>query len=177
MNPLKAAFSTLGVVVAVFLLWKSYSSYTEYAALKDAAQKQKIAVATDVVAHADTVYDTARVGYIEYRDRILRSGTATPRDSATFKKANAVVVACDSLKSSSRALETVLRDPPTGVRRVQAFGEAMYDVAHQVPVIRAGATAKVIGPISLSVAGEYAAPPAGQSNPAFRALAGVRINF
>lgn len=177
MIPLRGALWTMGAVVSVFLLWWGYGRYEKYNALKDQERKQKIETATAVVAHADTVYDTTRIGYVQYRDRILRSGTATPRDSATFKKADAVVMACDTLKSSSRALETVLKDPPTGVRRIQAFGEALYDVAHQVPVIRAGATAKVVGPVSLSLAGEYAAPPAGQATPALRALAGLRIDF
>ena len=177
MIPIKGALYFLGAAVAAFLLWWGYGKYSEYNDLKDAEQNRKIDAATVVVAHADTVYDTTRVGYIQYRDRILKSGTATPRDSATFKKADAVVVACDTLKSAHVQLETVLKDKPTGWRRVQSYGEALYDFNQRVPVIRAGATVAVVGPVSLSVAGEYAAPPAGTSTPSFRAIAGVRVAF
>jgi hypothetical protein len=64
-----------------------------------------------------------------------------------------------------------------GPARIQAFAEGLYDLAHSVPVARLGVTARLVGPISVSAAGEYAAPRAGQSNPAFRANVGVRYNF
>ena len=177
MIPLRGALWTLGAALTAFLLFFGYGKYREYNALKDAEQNRKIDSATVVVAHTDTVYDTTRVGYIQYRDRILHSGTATPRDSATFHKADAVVAACDSSKIAHTNLETVLKNKPTGVRRIQAFGEAMFDIAHQVPVIRAGATIAILGPVSLSGAVEYAAPPTTTANPGFRALAGVQVKF
>lgn len=177
MIPLRGALWTLGAAVAALLLWYGYGKYGSYQDAKERAWQVKVDSLSVLKAHADTVYDTARVGYITYRDRILRSGTATPRDSVTFKKADAVVFSCDTLKIRGNQLVSVMQDKPSGVRRVQAYGEALYDVAHSVPVLRAGATAKVFGPVSLSVAGEYAAPRAGNSDPAFRALTGLRINF
>lgn len=177
MIPVKGALYLLGAVVSGFLLWKGYGIYQQSKSNEMKSWERSVDSAAVVKARADTVYDTTRVGYIQYRDRILRSGTATPRDSATFKKADALVVACDTLKIRGNALVSVLKDKPSGVRRIQVYGEAMYDFANTVPVVRAGATAKLFGPINLSVAGEYAAPEAGSSDPRFRAMAGVRVNF
>lgn len=177
MIPFKGALWTLGAVAAAMLLWFGYGKYREYSVLRDAEKNRQIAVQTAVVAHADTVYDTTRVGYIQYRDRILKSGTATKRDSATFKKADAVVTACDTLKGASRQLETVLRDAPTGVRRLQTYGEVLYDFSARAPVARLGATAKIVGPVSLSGAVDISIPPAGESHVTTRLLLGARINF
>ena len=149
------------------------------------------AAATGVAAKADTVYLQGETVYIRTRDALLNPGAgkppATPEVKACFAAAEDLRTKCDVRHSADVALSDSLRKelkvwqdrPVPKTPRAQLFGEALYDVTRSVPVMRVGATARIpfISAVSLSVAGEYAAPPAGKSDPAFRALAGVRINF
>lgn len=128
---------------------------------------------------ADTVYDTARVSYVTYRDRILQSGTATARDSMTFKLADKVVASCDTVRITSNAViesvqgEKKLQEQRPGPRRVQFFGEALYNMVAAAPVVRLGMTVKLLGPVDLSLAGEAER----RAEVPYRALVGVRIRF
>lgn len=126
--------------------------------------------------------------YLEGKTRIIRSTAGTPAEQAVaacFALADERISKCEaSRKADSLTIVALRKDlatteakPEKQLPRYQPYAEALFDVAHQVPVIRAGATAKVFGPIDLSVAGEYAAPQAGKSDPAFRALAGIRVRF
>lgn len=169
-----------GFLVGCLALWAYKRNDGKPAGADKAAAGTAAAVV--VAARADTVYDTTRIGYTVWRDRVLKSGTATPNEKVTFGKCDAVVLTCEARHVADQAVGDSLRKE-LGVwkdyrgPRVQGFGEGMYDLAHQVPVLRVGATARLLGPVHLSVAGEYAAPPAGESRPAFRALAGLRVNF
>jgi hypothetical protein len=193
--PLRGALWLLGAAVAAFLLWWGYGVYSsaqdaklaQWKAKAEAAELEADSMKT-LSARADTIYRQGETIYLRGRDVLLNPGPGRP-------PATAEVRACFALADSSRTLcqrrhdadtaalhatereLNLWKNKPSGVRRVQAYGEAMYDMAHQVPLIRVGATAKVFGPVHLSVAGEYAAPKAGSSDPAFRALAGLRINF
>jgi hypothetical protein len=149
------------------------------------------AAATGIAAKADTVYLQGETVYIRTRDALLNPGAgkppASPEVKACFAAAEDLRSKCEVRHTADLALSDSLRKelkvwqnrPIPGVPRVHAFGEALYDFAHTVPVIRAGATARIpfISALSLSVAGEYAAPPANESKPTFRALAGVRVTF
>lgn len=192
MNPLKGAMWVLGAVVAGFLLLWGYKAYGSAQDAKQRAWELKVhaaEVARDsalvAAARTDTLYRQGETVYLRGRDRILTSpGGNTPEVRACFALADSSRSLCakrhDADTAALHATERELnlwKNKPSGVQRIQAYGEAMYDVAHQVPVIRAGATAKVFGPIDLSIAGEYAAPQAGRSDPAFRALAGIRVRF
>lgn len=127
--------------------------------------------------------------YIAGKDRIIRVAAGTPAAEpvrACFELADTRISACENARKAADSVITALRNdlkvseakPERRLPRFQLYGEALYDVTRAVPVIRAGATAKIpLVPIHLSVAGEYAAPPAGESRPAFRALAGLRVNF
>lgn len=128
--------------------------------------------------------------YIAGKDRIIRVAAGTPAAEpvrACFELADKRISACEAARVAAdstisalrRDLKTTEAKPVAKEKRFLPFGEALYDFANTVPVIRAGATARIpfISAISLSVAGEYSAPPAGESKPAFRALAGVRVNF
>lgn len=147
-----------------------------------AVSRREKATADSALAHAVPVYLLARSAALTNPAR-----PATPEVRACFEAADKVISACQKARTADSvviaqqaSLIGTLRNPPPpkGLARVQAYGEAMYDLAHQVPVIRAGVTAKIPWvPVHLSVAGEYAAPQAGDSKPAFRALAGVRVSF
>lgn len=194
MIPLRALW-TLGAVLTAFLLWWAYGKYNSYEDAKVAAWQAKVKVAEasrdSALANAareDTIYKAGETVYIKGRDILLHPGPgkppATPEVKACFALSDSLAVLCakrhDADTAALHATERELKlyqDKPSGIKRVQAYGEAMYDLAHQVPVIRAGATMGLFGPISLSVAGEYAAPPIHTSTPAFRALAGVRVAF
>lgn len=195
MIPVKGALWSLGAVLGLFLAWRGYI-WNESRLDAQRVEHNRIVQAKDdslVVSRREkAVLDSALAHqvpiYIAGRDRILRDPAkpASPEVRACYAAADLVISACqkaraaDSVVMAQQAsLITTLRNPPPprAARRIQAYGEGMYDVIHMAPVIRVGATARIFGPISLSAAGEYAAPPAGNSTPAFRALSGVRINF
>lgn len=195
MIPLRGALWTMGAAVAAFLLWWGYGKYQRYEDGKVAAWKASVKTAEAErdsalaqAAKTDTLYQKGETVYLRGRDILLNPGPgkppATPEVKACFALSDSLAALCarrhDADTAALHATERELaiwQAKPSGVPRVQAYGEALFDVAHQVPVLRAGATAKVFGPVNLSVAGEYAAPRAGNSDPAFRALAGLRINF
>jgi hypothetical protein len=182
--PLKGFLYTVGAALAIAIGIWSYSAYTHRG--NKTAFEQKAEAAHDtttraevLVAHTDTLWLPAQKEYITVRDR-----------NAANPAAHALGVACDSALAAQdrrvaardtlvgalkRELDVWQNKP--GPPRVQAFAEGLYDLAHSVPVARLGLTARVAGPISLSAAGEYAAPPAGRSDPAFRATVGVRYTF
>lgn len=195
MIPLRGALWTLGAAVAVFLLGWGVLAYGRHESAKEAQWKGQLEAAhADTKAaqalalRADTVYRQGETVYLRGRDALLNPPKGSPPASievkACFALSDDLKSKCDARHDADTAAThkverelAVQKEKPSGVPRVQAFGEAMYDVAHAVPVIRAGATARVIGPISLSVAGEFAAPRVGESKPAFRALVGARVNF
>lgn len=195
MNPLKGTFWVIGAAIGAFLLWRGYiwnesRLDAERAEFKRVVQAKdsSLALARTEKSQADSALANQVPIYLEARSRALTNPNkpATPDVRACFEAADKMISACQIARSADSvviaqqaSLITTLRNPPPpkAARRLQAYGEGMYDLAHSVPVIRLGATARLLGPISLSVAGEYAAPPAGTSTPAFRALAGLRINF
>lgn len=146
---------------------------------KAEAARDTTRAAEILVAHTDTLWLPAQTKYLTVRDR-----------NASVPAAREVAVACDSalaaqdrrvaardtLASALRRELAVWQAKP-GPPRLQAYGEALYDLAHSVPMARVGATLRVAGPINLAGAVEYAAPPAGNSTPSFRATAGLRYNF
>lgn len=196
MNPLKGAMWLLGAVVAAFLLLWGYRTYQSAQDAKVAAWKAKAEtaqLAADTAraqaARTDTLYRQGETVYVRGREILLNPGPgkppATAEVKACFVLSDTLQALCNrrhqadtaALHATEREL-AVWKNKPSDVRRFQMYGEALYDFANTVPVIRAGATAKIPWvPIQLSIAGEYAAPPAGESKPAFRALAGVRVTF
>jgi hypothetical protein len=144
--------------------------------------ERKIEPVVETRARVDTLYDTARVSYVEYRDRVLKSGTATARDSVTFKKADAVVVACDTVRLVARQLDTLrvkeisILKAPAAAPRFQGYAEALADLARNAPVARLGLETRVVGRFYIVVAGEYDGPSGGQVQQ-LRGLVGGRINF
>lgn len=173
-----------GVAITAMLAVWGFSSW-EHRGDKTPFQQQADSAHTAVVHDSilvyqtDTAYLKGQTKYVTIRDR-----------NANVPAAHEVGVACDSalaaqdrrvaardtLVSSLRREVNVWQNKP-GPPRLQAYAEGLYDLAQSVPVIRAGATFKVVGPISLSAAGEYSAPRVGKSDPGFRAVAGVRYSF
>jgi hypothetical protein len=182
--PLRGFLYTIGVAAAAALLIWGYSAYRNHGDKTPFQQKAEAAHDTTtraeaLVARTDTLWLPARDSYLTAKKK-----------NADVPAAREVAVACDSaLAAQDRRIAArdtlvgalhrelnVWQNKP-GPPRVQAYAEGLYDLAQMVPVARVGVTARLVGPISLSAAGEYAAPRAGQSNPAFRANVGVRYNF
>lgn len=195
MNPWKlAGWAFLGLLIigGIFAWDRGKDSAFAVEIAKWKVQKQRDdSVLKVVVQQRDeaTLENTrSKPIYLEGKTRIIRDASGTPAASqvqACFDLADARISACEKSRRADSAvivaqdakIKTLEAKPERQLPRYQPYAEAMYDVAHQVPVVRAGATAKVFGPIDLSVAGEYAAPQAGDSKPAFRALAGIRVRF
>ena len=180
----------LGFLLVRWYIGKEARADAERAAFKITvkAKDDSLDVARAEKARLDSALANQVPIYIAGRDRILHDPAkpASPEVRACYEAADKVISACQKARAADSvviaqqaSLIGTLRNPPPpkGLARVQAFGEALYDFNQRVPVIRAGATAKILGPVHLSVAGEYAAPPAGQSTPVFRALVGARVNF
>jgi hypothetical protein len=184
MIPLRGFLYTIGAAIAAALVIWGYSALRHRGDKTPFQQKAEAAHDTTthaeaLVARTDTLWLPAKNQYIAARNR-----------NAGVPAAHEVGVACDSaLAAQDRRIAArdtlvgalkreldVWQNKP-GPARIQAFAEGLYDLAHSVPVARLGVTARLVGPISVSAAGEYAAPRAGQSNPAFRANVGVRYNF
>lgn len=180
-NPIVIFFTVVvGVMLALWgLQWyRNHGDKTPFQQKADAAHNET-AQATTLVAKTDTLWLPAQTKYITVRDR-----------NASIPAAHEVAVACDSaLAAQDRRIAA--RDTLTGALRrelnvwqnkpgpprLSAFAEGLYDVVHAVPVVRAGATFRIIGPISASAAGQYAAPQIGKANPDFRATVGLRYDF
>jgi hypothetical protein len=182
--PFRGFLLVIGSALAIALGIWGYSAYRHHGDKTPFQQKAEAAHDTTtraeiLVAHTDTLWLPAKTRYLTVRDR-----------NAGNPAAHEVAVACDSALAAQdrrvaardtlvgalkRELDVWQNKP--GPPRLQAFAEGLYDLAHSVPVARIGATARLIGPISLSAAGEYAAPRAGDSNPAFKATLGVRYDF
>jgi hypothetical protein len=182
--PFRGVLYTVGAAGGLALGIWGYSAYRHRGDKTPFQQRAEAAHDTTtraeiLVAHTDTLWLPAQTRYITVRDR--NSGNpaahevAVACDSALAAQ-DRRVAARDTLVGALKRELDVWQNKP-GPPRLQAFAEGMYDLAHSVPVARVGLTARVMGPISLSAAGEYAAPPAGRSDPAFRATVGVRYNF
>jgi uncharacterized membrane protein len=194
MIPFKGALWTIGAATAAFLLWWGYGKYgswqdsrrREWQHSVDSAAVDK-ASKLEAAARADTIYKAGETVYIRGRDRILTSpGGSTPEVKACFALSDTLKSQCDrrhdadtaALQATARELELWKnKPPPAAARRIQAYGEGLYDVAHMAPVIRVGATARLLGPISLSGAADVSVPPAGQSKVTTRIMLGARIAF
>lgn len=195
MNPIKGTMWILGAAVGAFLLWRGYiwnESRLDAQRLEFQrtvkAKDDSLAVSRREKASADSALANQIPIYVAGRDRILHDPAkpASPEVKACYQAADLVISACQKARAADSvviaqqaSLITTLRNPPPpkAARRIQAYGEALYDFAHMAPVIRAGATARLLGPISLSGAADLSIPPAGQSKVTVRALAGVRVNF
>lgn len=197
MNPLKGTFGIIGVGLGAFVvlflaLWTKdwFDRRNEPAFRKDAdTAAAGTAAATGVAAKTDTVYMQGDTVYIRTRNALLNPGAgqppATAEVRACFAAADDLRRKCEVRHVADVAVSDSLRKelklwqdrPVPRVKRVQGYGELLYDFVHMAPVARLGATARVFGPVSLSAAGDLSVPPAGESRVTVRGLAGVRIAF
>lgn len=187
---MKSALRILGIVVGVALLIYVYQRCDESAEaklVKWRADSTRIAedarVKAELAAAAGAKLDTTILTYTVYRDRILGSGTATPRDSATFRTCDAVVADCQAKRLADsvayaakvRELEHQYERPTERAPRFQIYGEGLYDFLNAGPVIRAGAELRLVGEIRAVAAGDLALPPAQRAQ--LRGLVGIRYTF
>lgn len=189
-----AGWAFLGLLIVGGIIARDMRKDSRYEAEKAKWQVQKRFDDSVVKIRMDSSYQAGQANaqsipvYLEGKTRIIHAAAGTTGEQAVracFALADVRISKCEASRKADSATIVALRKdlatteakPERQLPRYQPFAEALYDLAHQVPVIRAGATAKVFGPIDLSVAGEYAAPQAGNSTPAFRALAGIRVRF
>lgn len=195
MIPLKGALYTIGAALAAFLLWWGYGWNerrldAERAEFKRTvrAKDDSLVIARQEKATADSALANQIPIYIAGRNTALLNPAkpATAEVRACYESADRVISACQKARAADsvviarqQSLITTLRNPPPpkAAARIQAYGEGLYDFAHMAPVIRAGATARLFGPVSLSAAADLSVPPAGESRVTIRALAGVRVTF
>lgn len=172
-----------GVVAFMLAMWgyDSWKHRGDSSAFQQTANAahDTTARAELLVAHTDTLWLPAQTKYLTVRERTKNvpeaRQVAQACDSALAAQ-DRRIAARDTLTSALRRELKVWQDKP-GPPRLQAFAEGLYDVVHAVPVARLGATFRVAGPISVSAAGQYAAPRVGNSDPAFRATVGLRYDF
>lgn len=192
--PLRGALWTLGAIVGLFLAWSAYGWHGRNEAAKEVAWKIAMKAKDDSLlsarteaARTDTLYRQGRTVYLQGRERILHDTLHPPSAEvrACYESADKLISACeirhraDSLVIAQLGGKVALLEnkPNPSARRIQVFGEAQYDVIHMAPVARIGATARLLGPVSLSVAGDLSMPPAGQSRVTARGLVGLRVQF
>jgi hypothetical protein len=137
-------------------------------------QRQPIPVGTphDSIAHLETAVKECR----DESDSLVfsvvkfRSACRSYRDSATKSIAD--------LKLANAHLDTLLQ---LGRRekRVQFYGDGLYDVFNRRPVFRVGTNVKTLGSIYAKIEGEYAIPSAvkTESGDGFRLIAGAHLRF
>jgi hypothetical protein len=178
----------LALIVGGFLLVHAYINSRAPNAQKIFRQATKAAhdttkIAAAEVARVTPITITTRATYTATRADVLRN-KPTPREILSFQTSDAALVATDVQHNAEAALvvattrEVKVWQSAPPPPRVLAYGEAMYDLAHAVPVMRLGITARVVGPVSLSAAGEYAPPSfSNLSGASVRALIGVRVTF
>lgn len=197
MIPLRGALWTIGAIAAAFLLWWGYGRYESW---QDGRQREwqhaadSVArVSREAQAKADSAnfqYTRFDTTYLRGRAILLNPGPgkppASPEVRACFALADSSRSLCDrrhdadtaALHATQRELTVWQNKPsPPAARRIQAYGEAMYDFTHMSPVARIGATARLLGPVSISGAADLAMPPAGDARVTARLLLGARINF
>ena len=194
MIPLRGALYALGAALGLFLAVWGYQTYRTAQGVRVAQWRAELKAKDDSLKDArayqlrtDTLYREGKTVYRAGRDRILNNPAkpASPEVKACYESADKLITACEIRHRADSAVAVQLEGkirllenkPNPFARRIQPYGEVGYDVLNQVPVIRVGATVRLLGPIAGSVAGEYAAPRAGKDTPAFRAVAGVRIAF
>lgn len=168
------------IALVVHYLGNRSADATQFKQATKAAHVVTQGAAAEVARIVPVVVST-RQTYASNRASVL-ANNPTAREVVSFQKSDAALLETDRLQTAQTALVAataselkVWQNPPTPPRLV-AYGEAMYDVIRRAPVARLGLTARVIGPVSLSAAGEYAAPSIGNASRT-SALVGVRITF
>lgn len=141
-----------------------------------------------IAAKKDTVYLQGETVYIRTRDALLNPGPGKPPASPEVKacfaaaedlrsKCNERHVADVALSDSLRKELKVWQDKPISREpRFQPYVEGLYDFMAPATVLRVGATAKLLGRVSITTAADYSIAQSGERGKV-RALAGVRIQF
>lgn len=180
-NPIVIFFTVVvGVMLALwgFQWYQHHGDKTPFQQ-KAGASHDTTQAAVKEVARVDTVRLPALTDYRRVRDRTPNTPQTVPLKNAADKAIalsdSAIAKRDTAFARQGRELEVWKNKP--GPPRLAAFAEGLYDVIHAVPVVRVGATFRIIGPISASAAGQYAAPQLGKSNPDFRATVGLRYDF
>jgi hypothetical protein len=178
------------IIVGVLALVAFFFWLASRDASASAEWQQKLAAARAVVKtktiiqrQASIQYDTVRVKWVTYRDRILHDTVNPPtvREREIIAQADKPVTACDTLKVADSGLIhaqaneiKIAESPPS--KHVQFFGEALYNVVDRLPVARGGVELHVWRQLYIVGAGEYQVPSTGQPGQG-RLLVGGRLNF
>jgi hypothetical protein len=141
-----------------------------------------VAKAESVVVQIDTVYRTEMKAYPVFRDRIIEANSDNKPLQELAKRCDAILTTCQQRVAAANDLADSLRKQVADLKaqkkvsppRFSAFTEALYDVLAREPVLRAGGDMRLVGPLSLMVAGEASA---GMNESRQRVLAGLRFTF
>lgn len=143
------------------------------------ATATKDAVANVIVVDHKTA--PARTRYIETRDRVrahpkpskpLVDTLIADADSTRAADSLRIVARDSALKTALSEIDHLKNKP--GPARLTAYGEGMWDLARQVPVIRAGADLRLLKGLSLTAAID--ATPRDRTIET-RAMVGARYTF
>lgn len=184
----------VGTVFVLALLFFGYNWYRGLAPARLAKWRADSTAVADTTraatlrsVKADTQYQQGATIYLRGRDRILHDTVHPPSVEvrACYAAADSLFSLCairhaadSSEKAALRAELAVARAKPTErPKRLNLFGEGLYDVLHMAPVFRAGAELRLLGPITAVGAADLSIPPAGQSRVNARALVGIRYVF
>jgi hypothetical protein len=141
-----------------------------------------VAKAESVVVQIDTVYRTEMKAYPVFRDRIIDTNPDNKPLQELAKRCDAILTTCQQRVAAANNLADSLRKQVADLKaqkkvsppRFSAFTEALYDVLAREPVLRAGGDMRIVGPLSLTVAGEASA---GMNESRQRVVAGLRFTF
>lgn len=176
----RLAWQALGLIlVALSFMW--WVSCHDKRILEAAKANERIATRDTVIAvmegeaaRRDTVYIQGRT---IYRD-VAANPASTKAD--VVRACNVIVAACDSVRSANTRLRDTLAVQVAELKKMKAikpprfsaFAEGLYDVVNTEWVARGGIDFRIVGPISLTVAGE-AQPKDSKA----RGLVGLRYTF
>jgi hypothetical protein len=141
-----------------------------------------VAKAESVVVQIDTVYRTEMKAYPVFRDRIIDANPNNKPLQELAKRCDAILTTCQQRVAAANDLADSLRKQVADLKaqkkvsqpRFSAFGELLYDAIAREPLLRAGGDMRVVGPVSLVVAGEASG---GLEESRQRVLVGARFTF
>lgn len=186
----------LAASVAWGAIWEHDRAIANDAVLATRLQQidRAVQVLDTLKARSDTIFSASVEHYHNATDTVIRELVSVKGDSVskvaavqaatTVKKScDAVVLSCqqratidDEIVDSLRAENGLLRHGKSVTEpRLSLYGEALYDPLRASPVLRAGASARLFGPVSLI--GELEGSRAHGDTVTGRILVGGRFTF
>lgn len=182
----RLAWQIVGILVLMLGLWWFKGCYDERI-IKEAKEKAAIDSGTVNIGDAkgtlrikDSTVITERIRWIDVSRGAIASRPGDTTVANLVRSCNQFIVSCEGARKAAQA---VIDSQDVQIKRLEkmkaikpprfsAFAEGLYDVVNAEWVARGGIDFRIVGPISLSIAGE-AQPKDSKA----RALAGLRYVF